>query len=65
MVTEFYIGQELEWLHGLHSHRIGKVVLIEGDRVKIEGLTKSYFISKTALLRKVNAVYPDGAGIFG
>jgi len=50
---EFFIGQELSWLHGLHSHRIGTVTIVAEDTIAVRGVTKEYSISKTAMLRKL------------
>lgn len=59
-MDDFYIGQELSWLHGLHSHRVGTVLEIEKDRVKIQGVETDYWIKKETLRYKINRPHPRG-----
>ena len=64
-LTDFEVGQELDWLHGLHSHRVATVLQVEEDRVYLSGVTTDYWISKKALIEKVNKPYPhQGASMF-
>ncbi len=62
-ITEFEIGQDLCWLQGFHSHRVGMVLEMTDTKVKLQGVTKDYWISKEVLLDKVNRPYPR-AGMF-
>jgi pectate lyase len=50
---EFFVGQELDWLHGLHSHRIGTVVKVEDDRIMLQGLNTHYWIKKSTMIKKL------------
>lgn len=59
--ADFFVGQELYWVHGEH-HRVGVVLKVEKDKVKISGLTSHYWVRKDVMLRKVNKAYPVGRG---
>ena len=57
--ADFSVGQELYWVHGEH-HRVAVVVEVDTDRVKLSGMTSDYWISKEAMVRKINKPYPVG-----
>lgn len=56
--VEFEPGQELSWLHG-DDHRIATVIKVEGDKVKLSGLTTEYWLSKLVLTKKIQRPYPQ------
>lgn len=49
----FKVGNSLCWVHGEHF-RVAIVVEVEPHRVKLSGLTADYWISKKALLPKLD-----------
>lgn len=55
---EFYVGQDLSWLHGLHHYRVGKVLEVTTDKLYIRGLTSEYWISKKAMSAKLDKPLP-------
>lgn len=45
----FKVGNSLCWLHG-NNYRVAEVLEVEADRVKLSGMTSTYWRSKKSLL---------------
>lgn len=58
---EFKKGQFIEWVHGEH-HRVAYILKVTDELLLIDGMTKSYWVSKSAMEKKVTKAYPR-AGI--
>lgn len=54
---EFYNGQMLGWVHGDH-HRIAYVIAVDEEMIKVAGETRSYWITKKAMRKKLARPYP-------
>lgn len=49
----FKVGNSLCWLYG-DNYRVATVLVVENDRVYVSGMTSDYWISKKALLPRLD-----------
>lgn len=63
-MKEFYIGQEVCWYHGMKCLRIGTVVEVAPEKVKLSGVTKEYWVSKKTLSKNVSKPEVTHANMF-
>ena len=48
---DYYPGQKLSWYHGHAYLKVVKVLEVEPDRVRVQGMSSTYWIRKTTLER--------------
>ncbi|SED35123.1 hypothetical protein SAMN05216178_6897 [Pseudomonas saponiphila] len=49
----FKVGNSLCWLHG-DNYRVAEVLEVEADRVRLSGMTATYWRSKKSLLPRLD-----------
>lgn len=53
MVMDFKVGQTIDWLHNDNFVCV-EVLIVEDDKVYLEGVTSNYWMSKKTLINKIN-----------
>ena len=56
----FEVGKDICWLHGEH-YRVATVLINDGERVKLSGMSKDYWRTKASLLPKMDKVPVNGS----
>ncbi|MDE5179178.1 hypothetical protein [Vibrio fluvialis] len=53
---KFETGQEVDWLHG-DNYRFAKIIEVEPERVKLQGITRTYWMKKETLANRIRLTY--------
>lgn len=55
---DYYPGQKLSWYHGHAYLKVVKVLEVEPDRVRVQGMSSTYWIRKTTLEKNLGKPQP-------
>lgn len=51
---ELHVGQTVDWFHGSKHLVVAEILEITELKVKLLGITKSYWVNKSTLLKNLN-----------